>query len=101
MIDSQTRISQLVAHMIGDIETFESGRLSIDRLSASLKGQLAALNQAGADPAWVDELRALRNQVECVNAFFLNSGRAALTSEEFDEAHQALGELRQALTEYS
>ena len=65
----------------------------------ALKSRIAALRGL-ADDEWVDELRALWNQLEYLNAFFIDSGRPTLMPEERDEVADALGELRAALIAY-
>jgi hypothetical protein len=78
---------------------FEEGRLSIDRLAWELKSRIAALHQV-ADAAWADELKAIWNQLEMVNANFIESGRKVLMADEIDEVTEILNELRSALIAY-
>ncbi len=81
------------------IEAFRNGRLSLDRLSWELKSRIALL-EGVADDAWVEELRAFRNQVEYVNAFWIDSGRSHLTEDERREVEEALAELQAMLLRY-
>jgi len=42
----------------------------------------------------------MRNQLEMVNAFFIDSGRSVLTADETREAKEIVEELRAALAPY-
>ena len=99
MTDVDALIRRVVNGMKESISAFEADRLSIDRLVWELKSRIAALQEV-ADPEWVEELRAMRNQLEVVNAFFIESGRKTLTSEERREVNDILGELKSALVTY-
>jgi hypothetical protein len=94
------RLRSITRHMVSDIDRFDGRPAALDDLSFSLKANLALLDQAGADTAWIEELRALRNQVEVVNAFFIESRRLDLTDEERREIGEILDEMRQALVEH-
>jgi hypothetical protein len=94
--ESAERVVALVEGMRHAIEAFEAGRLTIDRLSWELKSRLAALDEI-ADPAWVEELRSIRNQLEVVSAFFIESGRSTLTDEERAEVESAVHNIQVAL----
>ena len=93
------RAVELVSGMRDLIAAFEAGRLPVDRLSWELKSRIAALDDL-ADREWVDELRAIRNQIEVVNAFHIESGRSALTADERRDLEAAIGEMKVALTAY-
>lgn len=94
------RIRVIARQMADDVERFDGQGSALDDLSFSLKANLTSLEQAGADQAWVEELRSLRNEIEVVNAFFIESGRPRLNDEERRQLGEILGELRQALIEY-
>jgi hypothetical protein len=93
------RAVELVSGMRDVIASFEEGRLPLDRLSWELKSRIAALDEF-VDREWVDELRAIRNQVEVVNAFFIESGRSDMTEEERSDVEAAIEEMKAALTAY-
>jgi hypothetical protein len=96
MNETREQVVALVDGMQAAIHDFEEGRLSIDRLAWELKSRIAALRQV-ADPAWADELKAIWNQLEVVNALFIDSGRQVLTSDELKEVTEILHELGSAL----
>jgi hypothetical protein len=96
-VDDQVR--GLVEGMRESIEAFDVDRLPIDRLVWELKSRLAALQQI-ADTKWVEELSSIRNQLEVVSAFFIESGRSSLSEEEHREVGDILAELRAALIPY-
>ena len=89
---------QHVNQMVVDLSSFLEGGMSIDRLSTVLKIRVAAMEAAGADPAWVDECRSLRNEIEYINAFWLESGRPHLDDEDSRVARAAAHELSLALS---
>lgn len=99
MTDSDERVLARVAGMREAIDAFEAGRLSVDRLAWELKSRIAALDEI-ADRGWVDELRSMRNQLEVVSSFFIESGRLTMSYDERREADDILGELRTALLAY-
>lgn len=99
MSEQDTQVVTLVKGMQVAIQDFEAGRLSIDRLAWELKSRIAALHQA-ADPTWAEELKSIWNQLEMVNAFFIDSGREALTGDELREVREVLAELGSALVAY-
>jgi hypothetical protein len=99
MNETPTQLVALVDGMRVAIRDFKEGRLSIDRLAWELKSRIAALRQA-ADPAWADELKGIWNQLEMVNALFIDSGREALTGDEVKEVTEILNELSSALIAY-
>src|SRR5438034_4193487 len=78
---------------------FEEGRASLSGLSTRLHGLISALD-AVADHEWVEELRSMRNQLEFVNAVFIDSGRGELTDQERQAIEDTLGELRGSLIVY-
>jgi hypothetical protein len=99
MTEVPTQIEDLVQGMRDAIDDFEHQRLSIDRLAWELKSRIAALREV-ADEAWVDELKAIWNQLEVINAFFVESDRKSLTDDERRDAEEVLGELWAALVAY-
>jgi hypothetical protein len=99
MKDIHEQIVALADGMRESIQAFEEGRLSVDRLAWNLKTRIAALRQV-SDEAWADELKAIWNQLEMINAFFIESGRDDLNSAERKEISQILDELRAAITTY-
>lgn len=100
MIDASSRIREIANSMLADIDAYEAGRMSVDRLAFHLKSQIAALEQSAANAEWTEELRSLRNEVEYVSAFFIESGRAELNEDESNQLTAVLGELRAALVTY-
>jgi hypothetical protein len=99
MSEVPTQVATLVAGMRDAIRDFEEGRLSIDRVAWELKSRIAALRQV-ADEVWVDELKATWNQLELINALFIESKREALSADERGDASDVLNELLAALTTY-
>jgi hypothetical protein len=71
----------LVGGMRQAMQAYEAGQVQLDRLAWVLKSRIAALREFG-DEAWADELKAIWNQLEVVNAFFIDSGRDQLNVEE-------------------
>lgn len=63
------------------------------------KRRIAAL-QGVADQEWIEELRSAWWQLESVNAFWIESGRAELTEDERREVDEGLDELLPMLVEY-
>jgi hypothetical protein len=99
MSEPYNQVAALVKGMQGAIQDFEAGRLSIDRLAWELKSRIAALRQV-ADPAWAEELKNIWNQLEMVNAIFIESGREALMNDELKEVREILAEFGSALAAY-
>ena len=93
-------IRSIARDMIGDLQDYDAATISLWRLSSNLKGRLALLEDVGADQAWVDELRTLRNAIEYVSAFFIESRRTQLTEDEKREVNDVIDELRAALISY-
>jgi hypothetical protein len=91
------QVPLLTQRIVLDAKAFREGRLTIQGLSEDLRISIAALGQF-ADENWVEELRTLRNQIEYINALFVDSGRADLTDEERREVDQTLDELLAELT---
>jgi hypothetical protein len=89
----------LVNGMQTSILAFEKGELSIDRLAWELKSRISALRDT-TDIAWVDELKEIWNQLEVVNAFFIESGREDLNADEKKEIREILDELSVAIARY-
>lgn len=89
----------LVEGMREAADAYHAGRLPLDRLVWELKSRIAALQDV-ADHEWVEELRSGWWQLESINAFWIESGRAALTEDEQSEISEALDELRPMLLEY-
>jgi len=90
----------IAREMLQDLKEFDDLKLTVDQLAYRLKARLALLADARADDAWVDELRSLRNEIEVVSAFFIESGRPELTEGEQRQLADIVGELREALVEY-
>jgi hypothetical protein len=97
--ENPTQIVALVDGMREAIQTFERGQLRIDRLAWELKSRIALLRDV-SDKAWADELKAIWNQLEVINAFFIESGRDSLTDEERKELDAVLDEMGAALVSY-
>jgi hypothetical protein len=100
MTEQPVSVSALAAEMRSAMASFENGSLRLERLAWELKSRIAVLRDIG-DPTWADELKSIWNQLEVVNAVFLDSGRATLSDEESQEVHEILAELLAALTPYS
>lgn len=96
---SATSVEFVAQGMRESLTAYRDGRLSISGLSTELKIRLAAFND-DVDPAWIEELRTMRNGIEVVNAIYLESGRASLTAEEGAEVEALIDELSAALTPY-
>lgn len=94
------RIRTIARRMADDISRCEGNGRELNNLSYSLKANLALLVESGADLAWVEELREFRNEIEVINAFFIESGRTSLNDEEQRQLDEVMGELREALVEY-
>jgi len=92
-------IRQLARDMILEIDRFVIEAVSVDHLSSTLKVLLAAMAEAQADAEWIGELRSLRNEIEYVSAFWLESGREGLDADERRVALEAAQEMRAALAE--
>jgi hypothetical protein len=99
MNDTHKQVTVLVDGMREAIQDFDDDKLNIERLAWNLKTRIAALRQV-ADDAWADELKALWNQLEVINAFFIESGRDDLTADERREISEILNELRAAIAAY-
>jgi len=99
MTEASCQRDVLVQGMRQAIEAFEACQLQLERFLWELKSRIAALRGV-ADEAWADELKAIWNQLELVNAFFINSGREQLSAEERKEIDDVLAELRSALVAY-
>jgi hypothetical protein len=99
MSDTHAQIEVLVEGMRAAIHNFKEGKLSIDRLAWDLKSRIAVLRQV-ANEAWADELKAIWNQLEVVNAFFIESGRKDLNADEGKEVEEIIDELLAALVAY-
>jgi hypothetical protein len=94
------RIQTIARQMAYDLDEFNGDGTGLQKLSFSLKARLALLEQAGADTAWVEDLRTFRNEIEAVNAFFIESRRRQLNDDEQRKLRTVLEELREALVEY-
>jgi hypothetical protein len=99
MNNRASQASMLTTGMLSSIQAFHDGQLTIDRLAWKLKSAIAALREV-ANEAWVDELKAIWNQLEVINAFFIESGRETLDADERKDADEVLEELRNAITAY-
>ena len=99
MNEQPSQVAVLVEGMRKAIDSFEEGSLTIDRMAWELKSRIAAMRQV-ADKAWVDELKAIWNHLEVINAFFIESGRNVLSGDERNEVDQVLDEFRAAITAY-
>jgi hypothetical protein len=99
MTEPTEQVRSLVEGMLEAVASYRDGRLSLDRLVWELKSRIAAL--AGvADQEWVEELRSAWWQLESVNAFWIESGRAELTEDERRDVDEGLDELLPMLVEY-
>src|SRR5881296_2546198 len=96
-VSEQVRL--LLEGMRGAMDRYRAGGLTLDRLAWELKSRISALN-GGSDQAWVEELRSAWNQIEYVNAFWIESGRESLTGDERKSVDEALVELSVMLLEY-
>lgn len=96
----QAQIQSIARQMVGDVDAFRSGTIEIDDLSFTLKARLALIEQAGADHAWVEELRSFRNEIEVVNAVLIGAGRTRPDEGEQRQLREVLDELREALVEH-
>ena len=74
----------LIAELDQALDLFSAGAISSDRLSWCLKSGISALGLLD-DSEWVEELRTVRNDIEYVNAFFIESGRELLGDNERQE----------------
>lgn len=99
MSESSPQSAFLIDGMRTAIVAFKENELSFNRLVRELKSRISALWDV-ADDEWVSELKSIWNQLEVVNAFFIESGRSQLSLEEHTEAEDILEELQAALTEY-
>jgi hypothetical protein len=99
MNDTYEQVTVLLDGMREAIQDFDDDKLNIERLAWNLKSRIAALRQV-ADNAWADELKALWNQLEVINAFFIESGRDDLNADERKEIGEILDELRAAIAAY-
>lgn len=71
------------------ITAFRDGALPLDRLAWELRSRIAALGSM-ADDTWADELKETWNDLEVVNAVFIESGRDALSPGEIRELDSVL-----------
>lgn len=99
MTEPNEQVRALVDGMREAAASYRNGRLPLDRLVWELKSRIAAL-QGVADQEWVEELRSAWWQLESVNAFWIESGRAELTEEERREVDEGLDEFLPMLVEY-
>jgi len=99
MNEPNAQVAALVHGMQVAMQDFETGRLRIDRLAWELKSRIAALHRF-SDPSWAEELKSIWNQLEMVNAFFIDSGREVLTNDELKEVKEILAEFSSALSVY-
>lgn len=99
MSDASDKASPLVRGMQESILAFERGGIGIDRLTWDLKSRISALRSVTND-AWADELKSIWNQLEVVNAFFIDSGRRTLSANEETEVREILDELSAAIARY-
>lgn len=99
MTETTEQVRALVEGMREATDSYRAGRLPLDRLVWELKSRIAAL-QSVADQEWVEELRSAWWQLESVNAFWIESGRAELTEDERREVDEGLDELLPMLVEY-
>lgn len=96
MTASDPQISALVEEMLNAITRFERDDLPLARLSWELKSRVAAL-EGSADPVWVEQLRAKRNEIEVISAVSIESDRDAMSDVQREEAFGILEELRAML----
>lgn len=99
MTETTEQVRALVEGMREAAASYRGGGLPLDRLVWELKSRIAAL-QGVADQEWVEELRSAWWQLESVNAFWIESGRAELTEDERREVDDGLDELLPMLVEY-
>lgn len=99
MTETTEQLRALLGGMREAADAYEAGHLSLDRLVWELKSRISAL-QGVADQEWVEELRSKWWQLEYVNPFWIESGRAELTEDERRQVSEALDELRPMLIEY-
>ncbi|HWL38322.1 MAG TPA: hypothetical protein VNQ77_19195 [Frankiaceae bacterium] len=91
--------SALTDGMRDQIESYRAGGMSLNALAWELKSRIATLSQT-ADPEWVDELKSTWNQLEYINAIWIESGRESLTLSEQNDIDEILGEFCAMLTPY-
>lgn len=99
MTESSEQLRALAEGMREAARSYRAGRLPLDRLVWELKSRISAL-QGVADQEWVEELRSVWWQLETVNAFWIESGRAELSEDERREVDEALDELLPMLVAY-
>jgi uncharacterized small protein (DUF1192 family) len=99
MNQATPQISEIVDGMRAAIDDFVNDDLSISGVAWELKSRIAALREV-ANHAWADELKSIWNQLELVNAVFLESRRSELAPSGRKEALEVLSELRAALVQY-
>ena len=97
MSGSEESTRSMTRGMLGDLDDFDGAKVSVGHLSSRLKAWLALLEGTRADQAWIDELRSLRNEVEVVSAFFVESGRSELLEDERRQLGAIIVHLREAL----
>jgi len=91
---SDNKIADLVTGIRHAVMSYRVGELSLQRLIWSIEERLSILGEL-ADPEWVDELRTLSNDLEYVNAFFIESGRDSLDEAERHDVSRTVGRLIQ------
>lgn len=91
MTDNPAGVAGLVYGMREAITAFRDGALPLDRLAWELRSRIAALGSM-ADDTWADELKETWNDLEVVNAVFIESGRDALSPGEIRELDGILKE---------
>jgi hypothetical protein len=92
-------VRELAAEMRRAIDSYLDGALSLSRAMWELRGLISVL-RPHVDTEWADELKSKWNELEYVNALFIDSGRDSLTSEETDEVTRTMVEFKLLLTEY-
>ncbi|NNN21868.1 MAG: hypothetical protein HKL80_07710 [Acidimicrobiales bacterium] len=92
MTELAEQISFLIDGMRLAIRDFESEKISIVRLTWELKSRIAELGKV-TEGTWASELKDIWNQLELVNAFFIESGREVLNADEKNELAEILLEI--------
>lgn len=87
-----------IERMKEQLDLFEEGSISLQRLIAQLEALLGLLLDE-ADPEWLGELEAECNRLEFAHAAALNSERD-LSDDERAQVHDAVAQLRLMLTRY-
>lgn len=99
MSEEDSTLNMLVAGMRQAIGAYGAGALRLDQLAWELKSRIAALREVG-DESWCDELKSMWNQLELVNAFYIESGRDALSADENNQVSEILDEISAAIVPY-